>query len=147
MFSRTHIADDVENPADADSQLPLRPLSRPTQRGYLFFERDAPVRAVMRVWRKGDFAAQYALRSLPAQEFARDEFDVLRRADAGRNGQIDFDEVREVSKRVPFPQTFDCRGGQRHAVALGEQKQSFRLDRAFEVNVKFDLRHAADECG
>src|SRR5262245_16571197 len=43
MFDRTHVADDVENPADADSQLSRRPLSRPSERGDLVFKQDAPV--------------------------------------------------------------------------------------------------------
>src|SRR6185312_15521157 len=50
MFDRTHIADDVEHPADADSQLPRGPIARPAERGDLIFKRDAPVRAVMREW-------------------------------------------------------------------------------------------------
>src|SRR5262249_3675467 len=83
VFDRAHVANDVENPADADPQLARRPLARPAERGELVFERDAPVRAVMRVGRKGDFAMLYALRRLSAQEFARDEFDVIRPANTG----------------------------------------------------------------
>jgi hypothetical protein len=100
----------------------------------------------MRIGREGNFAVQYALRRLPAQEFARDEFDVFGRANAGRDCQVDFDEMWEVCEPVPSPQAFDSCGGQRHAVAFCEQKQGLRLDRAFQVNVQFDLRHAADEC-
>src|SRR5262245_1412878 len=96
--------------------------------------------------REGDFAMQYSLRRLPAQEFARDEFDVLGRANASRDRQVDFDEMREVCEPVPLPQTFGSCGWQRHAVTLCEQEQGLRLDRAFQVNVQFGLRHAADEC-
>jgi hypothetical protein len=43
MFDRTHVANDVENPADADPQVSRRPLSRPSERADLIFKRDAPV--------------------------------------------------------------------------------------------------------
>jgi hypothetical protein len=58
----------------------------------------------MRERRECDLAVQYALRRLTAQEFACDKFDVFRRADTGRDRQIDFYEVREVCKLVPLPQ-------------------------------------------
>src|SRR5262245_66605148 len=100
----------------------------------------------MRERREGGFAVQYALPCLPAQEFARDEFDVFGRANAGRDRQVDFDEMREVCEPVPLPQTFDSCGGQCHAVAPGEQEQGLWADRAFQVNGQVDLSDAADEC-
>jgi hypothetical protein len=71
---------------------------------------------------------QYMLRRLPAQEFARDKFDVFRRANTGRDRQIDFDEVWEVCKLVPLPQAVRRCRGQRRAPAFGEQKQGLGLD-------------------
>src|SRR5262249_33774292 len=43
VFDRAHVADDVENPADADPPLSRPPLSRPSERADLVFKRDAPV--------------------------------------------------------------------------------------------------------
>src|SRR5215470_7315443 len=43
VFDRTHVADDVENPADADPPLSRRPLSRLSERVDLVLKRDAPV--------------------------------------------------------------------------------------------------------
>ena len=99
----------------------------------------------MRIRREGDFAVQDVLRCLAAKEFAGNQLNVFRRTNAGGNGDVDFDEMREVRKPIPFAQALDSGRGQGNAVSPRQLQQRFRLNRAFQVNVKFDLRHATDE--
>jgi len=62
-----------------------------------------------------------------------------------RDDDVHVDEVIEVSKLVPLPQTLDCVGRQSHAVPPRQFEQRLRARRAFEMNVQLHFGHGANE--
>src|SRR6266511_2815718 len=137
LFYRS-LASEIEHQPHADAQLGLGPGARAIKRGQLFAESQA-FRAVVGERGIDHFAVADTLRSLAAEELARDKLDILNRTDAAGHMTVDFDKVIEVAEAVPRAQFVERRSRRPRAMTPGQLQQGLRPNGAFEMDVQLNL--------
>ena len=96
----------------------------------------------MRADRKVDFRVKHVLSFLLCEELLSNELEIFRVAEATTTDQVNLDEMLEVPKFEPLPDSCLVAGRKCDPAAGRELEQSGRLDRAFEMDMELDLGHS-----
>src|SRR5579884_359021 len=135
-----NIAHDIEDPAYLHAKLGLRPLPPAREAREVGIERDAE-REGVRAGGEGHLGIAHVLARHIRSELVSDQFIILRRLEAARDGEVDFDEVQEVAESEPALHLLHRAHGQCNAVALRQRQQRCRLYRPFQMYMQFRLRY------
>src|SRR5215204_2797960 len=82
-----------------------------------------------------DLEVTDVLRRRVLTQLAHDGHEVLRCAQTRADGNVDLDEVREITKPEKLPQPCLVTGRRLHPVAMGELEERRRAHRAFQVDM------------
>ena len=104
-----------------------------------------PAFADVRLRIEVDLEITNVLRRRVLAEFEHDGREVLGCAQAGADGDVDLDEVWEITEAEKLPQPCLVTGRRLHAVATGELEERSGAHGAFQVDVDLRLWHAANE--
>jgi hypothetical protein len=142
ILGRDH-ARDVDNQPHTHTELRLGPGSSAVEGRQLLGKAQLLLPEV-REGGVGDLGIADVLGCLSGQELAHDQLNIVGRAHALQNCQVDFDEVRKVGEGIPGAPAVHAVGRQRDAVAARQPQQGGGLDRTFQVDVQLQLGHGAN---
>ena len=142
--TRLAVAHAVRDPAHLHAPALSRFGPAPVHPGQHLVEVE-PAFADVRLRIEVDLEVADVLRRRVLAELEHDGREVLRCAQAGADGDVDLDEVREIAEAEKLAQPRLVTGRRLHAVATGELEERRRAHGAFQVDVDLRLWHAANE--
>ncbi|MOA23345.1 hypothetical protein D3C78_1439590 [compost metagenome] len=92
-----------------------------------------------------DFGMHHVVAHGPCQVGARHVVEVLLVQQHARARIVDVEKTLQVGECVGTAQGRHIGVGQLHLVALGQRKNQFRLQRAFDMDVQLGLGHVAQQ--
>ena len=138
------LARNIQRQRHVNAEFALCPRARALNCRELFLKRNA-AQFVNGERGIGGFTVLDVLRGLSRQKFARNQFNVVGCFQTFGNGDIDFDEMRKIAKRVPLAQTFKRVVRQCDAIALRQLQKRFGANGTFEMHMQFHFGHRADK--